>query len=123
MNKIGLILIAHGSRDQRWREPFEKLLADIKSGIRDDCIFLAYMDVASPTLHDAVSGAVKRGIKKLRVLPLFMAGGGHVEYDIPVQVEKVKGAFREVEIELLKPVGEIPEVYSAIRKTAISALS
>ena len=73
----------------------------------------------------------KKGIEKAqstvrndynRILPLFLAGGKHVDRDIPVQVEQLAWEIPEVEVEILPPVGEHPKVAAAIREIAAEAL-
>jgi sirohydrochlorin cobaltochelatase len=47
---MALILIAHGSRDPRWQQPFEQLLQRLKQAKPGAAIELAYMEFAEPTL-------------------------------------------------------------------------
>ena len=103
-----LILIAHGSRDSRWREPFEKLSRSL-----DDQASLCYMEFVSPTFEEVVKEKVSKGITSFKLLPLFMSGGGHVGKDIPKQVDDLKSKY-SIDIEVLEPIGESPEVAKAI---------
>jgi sirohydrochlorin ferrochelatase len=51
-----------------------------------------------------------------------MAGGGHVDRDIPVQVEQLVWELPEVVIDILPPVGEDPRMAAAIGEIAAEAL-
>lgn len=113
-----LILIAHGSKDPRWRKPFERLEKSLKSDLGDNRVFLSYMEFAEPTLMDAVSHAVHAGADEIKVLPLFMAGGSHVDQDIPPQVETARKKFPEVAFELLPAIGEHPKFVKLICQIA-----
>lgn len=118
-NHSSLILIAHGSKDPRWRKPFERLERSLKSDLGVEKVFLSYMEFAEPTLLDAVSLAVQAGANEIKVLPLFMAGGSHVDQDIPPQVESAKKKFPTVAFELLPPIGEHPKFVKLICQISV----
>ena len=100
--------MAHGSRDPRWRAPFDDLLAKLRVDLGENQVALAYMEFAAPTLMDVAAKATGHGMTSLRILPLFLAAGAHVDRDIPSQVKAVRAQFRQLHIELLPPVGEDP---------------
>lgn len=102
MSKNHLILIAHGSKDPRWKKTFE----DLKTSIQNEKVKLCYMEFIKPDLMDMVSECINEGAEHIKILPLFMAGGGHVDRDIPAQVNEAKNKYPNVTIEVLKPIGE-----------------
>lgn len=102
-----LILVAHGSRDPEWGRPLEALTRQIGQRTAPERVRLAYSQFAAPTLEDVAADAVRSGIRTLRVLPLFMTAGGHVERDIRPVVESIQRAHEDLEVELLPPVGEL----------------
>jgi len=115
-----IILIAHGSKDPRWRESFEELYNDLKKEMGEKNISLAYLGSNSPSLKQVVSSQVSNGFKNFKVLPLFMAGGGHVDSDIPEQIDEVKNKHQAINIELLPPVGEHPQIVDLIKKLTVT---
>lgn len=120
---VALVLFAHGSRDPRWRATFEKLVEDVSRVAGGGTIRLAYMEFVRPTLEGVVSELASEGVAHIRVLPLFMSGGGHVANDVPDQVNEVAEAFPGVEMEVLPPIGETGEVRRAMREVCLRALS
>jgi len=122
MQKTCLILLAHGSPDPRWQAPFERLTESLQASCGADRVRLAYLEFAAPTLYEAAGEAIRSGCRRLRILPLFMAGGGHVDRDIPVQVEQLGWELPEIEIDILPPVGEDSRVVAAIAEIAAGAL-
>ncbi len=116
-----LILIAHGSKDPRWRVPFERLEKALKSDLGENGVHLSYMEFAEPTLMNAAKKAVKSGTRKIRVLPLFMAGGAHLDHDIPPMVSAVRSEFPDVDVELLTPIGEHPAFTKLIYQIAVQS--
>lgn len=116
-----LILFVHGSRDPRWRRPFEELTARLQEDLGADRVRLAYMEFASPTLLDAARDAVDDGVSRLRLIPLFLAGGAHVDRDIPEQVQAVRARFPGMTVEVLPPVGEDPRFVALLRIIALES--
>lgn len=113
-----LIVIAHGSRDARWRASVERVVASVDGRSDATGPRLAYMDCAPPTLTDVAARAVADGETTLLVLPLFLAEEGHVERDVHPLVEKVRSAWPEVRVELLDPIGQQPEFVDVLRRIA-----
>ncbi|MEO9274262.1 CbiX/SirB N-terminal domain-containing protein [Marinomonas sp. 5E14-1] len=111
-----IILLAHGSPDPLWKEPFESLYLQISQMYGADNSSLAYMELTIPTLEDAVA-ALSSNVKQVAVLPLFLAVGRHLRKDVPSQIEALQRS--DLEIKLLPPIGEDTLVQSAIQ-TAIA---
>ena len=102
-----LILLAHGSPKAEWRESVEGLADSVDAG-DPGAVRLAYMDHGPPTLTEVAAEAVSAGATELRVLPLFLAAGGHVTHDIVPMVEELRTVYRDVAIELLPAIGQHP---------------
>lgn len=117
-----LVLFCHGSRDARWRQPFEKVAAELGRLHGADRVRLAYMEFVGPTLMDVAGEASAERIAHLRVLPMFMSGGGHVSRDVPEQARAVEARFPDLRVEILQAVGEHPVVLDAIGRAAGEAL-
>ncbi|MEP0074303.1 MAG: CbiX/SirB N-terminal domain-containing protein [Marinomonas sp.] len=111
-----IILLAHGSPDPLWKEPFESLYSQISQMYGADNSSLAYMELTTPTLEEAVA-ALSSNVKQVAVLPLFLAVGRHLRKDVPSQIEALQRS--DLEIKLLPPIGEDTLVQSAIQ-TAIA---
>lgn len=101
-----LVLFAHGSPDQRWQQSFLNLLHLARQKVGHHQVELAYMEMCEPSLMTVAQLAHQAGIRKLVLLPLFMAAGGHVDRDIPVQAARVAAACDGLEVEILPPIGE-----------------
>jgi sirohydrochlorin cobaltochelatase len=117
-----LVLLAHGSRDPRWRRPFEALLDRLQRALGADRVRLAYLESAAPDLAAVAQEAHRDGVLELRLLPLFMAGGGHVDHDIPVLARAAEALHPELAVSLAPPVGEHDAVVSAIEEVARALL-
>ncbi|MGW8265645.1 MAG: sirohydrochlorin chelatase [Longimicrobiales bacterium] len=113
-----LILIAHGSRDPAWRASLEGLTREVRSASPGEEVQLVYMQFTGPTLPDVVEEGWKRGVRRFRILPLFMASAGHVDKDIRPLVGELAQRFPGITLELLTPVGESPLFPELVRNIA-----
>ena len=113
-----LVLFAHGSPDERWREPFVRLLSDLRRDLGEDGVDLAYMEFVRPNLLDAAAAAAAQETEELEVLPLFMSAGGHVARDLPKQVEEARKSFPRLIFNVAPPVGEDPRIIAALKEIA-----
>jgi sirohydrochlorin cobaltochelatase len=117
-----LILLAHGSRERRWRAPVEELTRSLQADLGHRKVRLAYMECSPPALGDVVSGAIQAGVRKIRVLPLFLTAEGHVTRDIKPLIERLRRTDERVNIELLPPVGQHPLFRDLLHKIALQAV-
>ena len=121
--KTGLILFAHGARDPRWREPFERLARKAAAERPDVAVSLAFLELMEPDLGAAADALVARGCRALRVVPVFLGQGGHVREDLPAAVDAVRSRYPNVAIELREAVGEDDAVLDRIAATAVAGLT
>jgi sirohydrochlorin cobaltochelatase len=123
MTNSCLILLAHGSKNPQWAKPFEKLVCELKHEVGDGKVFLCFMENAEPSMHQVAKGLAENGTRHLRILPLFMATGNHLQQDIPAQVAAVRTELPELTVELLPPVGEHPLFLELMHKLARESAS
>ncbi|MBW5801255.1 sirohydrochlorin chelatase [Halomonas elongata] len=112
MNKA-LILMAHGSSDPRWREPFERVYQALGERLPTP-LRLAYMELSEPSLETTVAELADAGTERAEILPLFFAAGRHLRKDVPAQVEALGTRHPDIALTLLPPVGEHPDFIEAL---------
>ena len=117
-----LVLLAHGSKDPRWRVPFEDILSAAEDQAGEHRVRLAYMEFAGPTLGDVARCCVEQGILHLRIFPLFLAMGAHIANDVPRQAEELRERFPELQVEVLAPVGEDPRLTRLIQQIVLEKM-
>jgi sirohydrochlorin cobaltochelatase len=77
-------------------------------------IELAYLELMSPTLEEAIDSLAKQGASAITVFPLFMAQGGHLKQDLPRILDAIRAHYPRIPIALETPIGEVPEILAAI---------
>ena len=117
-NARGIVLLAHGSRDERWREPIEAVAARVTALDPQARVVCAYMELAAPDLRTAAAALVASGAKVVRVVPLFLGMGKHAREDLPLQVETLRQAWPQVDFQLAGIVGEEPELVDLLARIA-----
>ncbi len=111
--KEGIVLFAHGSRDPEWARPFQRM-TEIVGRTAPHCVVkLAYLEIMRPSLEEAVA-ALAKGVKTIRVVPVFLGQGSHLKEDLPRLIAAVRGDYPGVEISLEPAIGEQPRIIEAI---------
>ena len=121
-----LVLIAHGSRDPRWRKPFESLISELKTrGDNQQPITLCYMEMAEPGLLKAVKNALHETptLTTVKILPLFMAAGAHFAKDIKALTEQLREAHPHLTVITHPPIGEDDAMRALIKLLAEEAIT
>ena len=122
MARSGLILFAHGARDPRWAEPFERLRRKVGAASPATAVALAYLEFMTPDLESAAADLIAQGCATLHIVPIFLGQGGHVRQDLPALVARVQAAHPGVPIALQMAVGEDERVLDRIAEVCVGGL-
>src|SRR5437763_1276687 len=123
MAKRLLVLFAHGARDPKWAEPFERLRAILQAQLPDADVALAFLELMTPRLPDLVRQSVDAGCKEVTVVPVFFGQGGHVLRDLPAMVAQLEKDHPAVTFKVAGAVGENADVLNAIARYCIDELN
>ena len=77
---------------------------------------LAFLELMQPSLPACAAALHAEGVRSLRVVPVFLGVGGHLKKDLPEVVAQIRAKFTDLQITVEPPIGEQPEVISAIAK-------
>ena len=110
----GIVLFAHGARDPEWSKPFEAIRDRVRAQRPEYPIAIAYLEMMSPRLGEAIDTLVAEGASSITLFPLFMAQGGHLKQDLPKMLEPVRARHAHVPVSLEPALGEVPELVDAI---------
>jgi len=111
----GLVLIDHGSR----HEAANAVLADIARLVRQRgesglLVRHAHMELAEPTLADAIDACVADGADTIVVVPYFLGPGRHVTVDIPAMVRQSAQRHPSVPMRISEPLGVHPSLADVV---------
>lgn len=114
-----LILFAHGARDPEWANPLRTVRDAVCAAAPQIAAELAFLEFMTPSLADCAAGLVAAGARRIVVVPMFIAQGGHLRRDVPLLVEELRQRHPEVYFELAGPVGESDAVIRAMADYAV----
>lgn len=122
MSQTALILFAHGARDPAWARPVEAVAARLRERFADRVVRVAFLEFLAPNLTDIVAQLVdESSTLNIDILPFFIAQGGHLRKELPEMLDALALRYPDCKIRLLPPLGELPEVQSAMA-SAIASL-
>ena len=116
-----IILYAHGARDPRWAEAFERLRERVAARAPECPVVLAFLEHREPDLTTAFREVHRQGARQVRVVPLFFGRGGHLRDDFPKRLEEARRAAPGLAIEVTEAAGENAAVLEALATFALEA--
>ncbi|MFZ6768654.1 sirohydrochlorin chelatase [Undibacterium sp. Di26W] len=119
--KSAMILFAHGARDPRWAQPFQRLQKMTQESLPDITVALAFLEFMQPSLPELVASLVTEGCRQVTLVPIFLGQGGHVLRDLPILVDELRTSHPALEVRLVNAAGEDESVLSAIRDYCLKA--
>jgi precorrin-8X/cobalt-precorrin-8 methylmutase len=126
MDKVGLVLIGHGSKLPHNRENLEKLADILRKRSKFKTIEISFMVRDRPTIPEALASIVKQGITKIVLIPAFLAPGVHTEQEIPdmLGLRGEESVLRAQGVEIIygKPLGADERIAEIIEEKALRAL-
>jgi sirohydrochlorin ferrochelatase len=114
----GLIVIAHGSRRQESNQEVMKLveLLQQRNETNYDIIATAFLELAQPSIQEAVDKVVEAGASSITILPYFLAAGVHVVKDIPEIIDEKTRQYPEVDFKMTEHIGTSRIIIEALQK-------
>lgn len=82
----GLLLVGHGTRSQIGRDEFLALSGQLGKQWPNP-VEPAFLELAEPTIGQAMSRLVDRGARRVVVMPMLLFAAGHAKDDIPAAVQ------------------------------------
>lgn len=102
-----LLIAAHGSRREQSNQEVEALGERLQGIAHPEfsMVGTGFLELAQPSIGDALECCIRQGAKEIVVLPYFLAAGRHVVTDVPEEVEPVRARHPEVEIRITPHLG------------------
>ena len=104
---LALVLIAHGSRRQASNQEVLDLAMRLRqpAGDRYQLIKAGFLEIAEPSIPEAIETCIQSGATCIVVVPYFLAAGRHVAEDIPHIVKPVAEQHPQVTIRISEHIG------------------
>ena len=105
-----VILLGHGSRRGEANQGLQDAARDLRKLLGGGWVEVAFLQMARPTLDDAVADCVRAGAQRIVVEPFFLFPGAHVLEDIPLALEALRRHYAHVEFLLAPHLGTHPKL-------------
>lgn len=116
-----IVLIDHGSRRPEANAMLETVAAALRRRVPERIVAIAHMELAPPSLADAVAACVEADAREIIVHPYFLAPGAHAMRDIPEQAAQIAARHPDVSIRVSAPLGVHEGLIDAILARVDSA--
>jgi sirohydrochlorin cobaltochelatase len=114
-----LVLFAHGARDPSWADPFHRIVARLRRLHPQTRVELAFLESMQPDLASVIS-RLATDFRRISVIPLFLAQGGHLREDLPRLIDAIRGDHPGLHIDVAPAIGDSNELTDAIADWAFA---
>jgi len=119
--KDTILLVGHGSREQRGNDEIEAFAAEWCKRRPDDRIEVCFIEFADVLLDEGLNHAAK-GSKRVIVVPLILGAAGHVKMEIPHHIADTRTRHAGVEFVMAKHLGADVKVLNALKSALTKAM-
>ena len=103
--KRAVLLVDHGSRRPESNAQLEALAERVRERMPERLVAVAHMELAAPSIADAIDACVAGGVEEIVVHPYFLGPGNHTREDIPRLVAGAGARHPGLRIEITEPLG------------------
>ncbi len=117
----GIIVVDHGSRRAESNELLERVAVAFATRYASEFAIVepAHMELAMPDIAAAYAACVRRGARRVVVLPFFLGEGKHWTRDIPSLTSQAAERFPGTEYQVARPLGLDDLMLELLRKRAL----
>jgi sirohydrochlorin ferrochelatase len=108
--KPALVLVDHGSQREAANAVLDQIAGLIRSADPHRTVATAHMELASPTLAEAVAACVAAGASEIIVVPYFLGPGRHTSEDIPRLCAEAAAQHPDVDVRMAAALGPHPKL-------------
>lgn len=106
MKTEGVIVLAHGSRRQETDRILDSLTEKVAAKATHQRVIPAYLQFSANSLDKAVEALAAEGIRRIKVVPMFLFDGIHVTEDIPEELETIGNRYPQLDIRMSRHLGD-----------------
>ncbi|MDQ3033074.1 MAG: CbiX/SirB N-terminal domain-containing protein, partial [Myxococcota bacterium] len=106
MTTPAILLVDHGSRVAAANAQLAEIAARVARDAGPDVVVRhAHMELASPSIGDAVAALAALGVSEIVLVPYFLAPGRHATIDIPRLAKEAAARHAGVEVRVAECLG------------------
>ena len=109
-----MLVVGHGSRDTDGVEEFWTLAGTIRAAAGGLLTGFGFIELASPTVDEAIDDLVARGATEIVSVPLVLLAAGHLKNDGPAALARARQRHPQVHFTLARDLGIEPNVLEVV---------
>lgn len=120
--RAAILFVGHGSRAEGAAEAMALSVERVRSRGTFPIVEAGYLELASPSLPEALSRCIAQGARQVAVVPYFLHQGMHIRRDIPALLRREAERYPGVQITFGVPIGlqaDLAEVMIAGARAAL----
>lgn len=102
----GVLILAHGSKRQGTEELLDSIISKVKQKTGLKLVFPAYYQFSEQNLETGINCLIKEGADSVKVIPMFLFDGTHVNVDIPREIDNLKKKYPNIKIIMSEHLGD-----------------
>lgn len=109
-----VLIVDHGSRRPEANEQLDALVEQVRKRLPGHIVSGAHLDLAPPTVADAIDACAAAGAAEIVIHPFFLAPGRHSAEDLPRLAREGAARHPRVSIRVGPLLGLHPNVVDAV---------
>jgi sirohydrochlorin ferrochelatase len=116
-----VLLMAHGSREPEANADTFHIVTALRRRGPYFLVEASFLELAEPTIEQAAEECVRRGARRVLLLPYFLSAGVHVRRDLTAIRVRLAERFPAVDFRLGEPLGRHPLLLEVVAERAREA--
>jgi sirohydrochlorin cobaltochelatase len=104
-----LLIVGHGSRDQRGAEEFHELVSLVRARAPMP-VEGGFIELSRPPISECVNNLKERGAREISAVPLMLLAAGHAKDDVPATLVREKLTHPDLDFHYGRALGIRPEL-------------
>ena len=100
-----IVIVDHGSRAPAANRVVAALARKLKRRLPGAIVHFAHMELAAPSIAEAIDACVAEGAGEIVVHPYFLSPGVHSRRDVPALARAAARKHRGVRVRITAPLG------------------
>lgn len=113
MEKIGVMICGHGSRDVEATGEFATLARHLRERLPEYPVESGYLEFARPIIKDGLESLKAQGVTRVLAVPGMLFAAGHVKNDLPWELNSFAAANPGMSVEFGRELAIDPKMLAA----------
>jgi sirohydrochlorin ferrochelatase len=116
-----ILLVDHGSRQEEANAQLEAVAQAVRRRSGDTRVRVAHLELAEPSIGDAIETCAAEGITDLVLVPWFLGPGRHTARDIPELAAAAARRHPALRLRIAEPLGLHEKLVDVVLERAAHA--